>query len=80
MLRLKLALWLSLIVSAPVWLYQLWAFVAPGLHRHERKWAYIFVAIAAPLFAAGMSSATSWAPRASRSSWTSACSGRASSR
>jgi sec-independent protein translocase protein TatC len=54
MLRLKLALWLSLIVSAPVWLYQLWAFVAPGLHRHERKWAYVFTAIAAPLFAAGM--------------------------
>jgi sec-independent protein translocase protein TatC len=54
MLRLKLALWLALIVSAPVWLYQLWAFVAPGLHRHERKWAYIFTAIAAPLFAAGM--------------------------
>jgi sec-independent protein translocase protein TatC len=54
MLRLKLALWLSLIVSAPVWLYQLWAFVAPGLHRHERKWAYVFTAIAAPLFALGM--------------------------
>lgn len=54
MLKLKLALWLSLIVSAPIWLYQLWAFVAPGLHRNERKWAYIFVAIAAPLFAAGM--------------------------
>lgn len=54
MLRLKLALWLALIVAAPVWLYQLWAFVAPGLHRHERKWAYVFAAIAAPLFAAGM--------------------------
>ncbi|WP_425455332.1 twin-arginine translocase subunit TatC [Allorhizocola rhizosphaerae] len=52
-LRLKVALWLALIVSAPVWLYQLWAFIAPGLHRHERKWAYWFVALAAPLFAAG---------------------------
>ena len=52
-LRLKIALWVGLIVGAPVWLYQLWAFIAPGLHRHERKWAYIFVAIAAPLFAAG---------------------------
>src|SRR3954471_16458859 len=52
-LRLKIALWIGLIVGAPVWLYQLWAFIAPGLHRHERKWAYIFVAIAAPLFAAG---------------------------
>ncbi len=52
-LRLKLSLWVGLIVGAPVWLYQLWAFVAPGLHRHERKWAYVFVSIAAPLFAGG---------------------------
>ena len=53
-LRLKIALWVGLLVGAPVWLYQLWAFVAPGLHRHERKWAYVFVAIAAPLFAGGV--------------------------
>jgi sec-independent protein translocase protein TatC len=52
-LRLKIALWVGLIVGAPVWLYHLWAFIAPGLHRHERKWAYVFVAIAAPLFAGG---------------------------
>ena len=52
-LRLKIALWVGLIVAAPVWLYQLWAFIAPGLHKHERKWAYVFVAIAAPLFTGG---------------------------
>lgn len=52
-LKLKLALWVGLIIGGPVWLYQLWAFIAPGLHRHERKWAYIFVSIAAPLFVAG---------------------------
>ncbi len=52
-LKLKIALWVGLILGAPVWMYQLWAFVAPGLHRHERKWAYIFVAIAAPLFVGG---------------------------
>jgi sec-independent protein translocase protein TatC len=52
-LKLKIALWVGLILGAPVWLYQLWAFIAPGLHRHERKWAYVFVAIAAPLFAGG---------------------------
>ncbi|HEX5198987.1 twin-arginine translocase subunit TatC [Paractinoplanes rhizophilus] len=52
-IRLKIALWVGIIVGAPVWLYQLWAFIAPGLHRHERKWAYIFVAIAAPLFVTG---------------------------
>jgi len=52
-LKLKIALWVGLILGAPVWMYQLWAFVAPGLHRHERKWAYVFVAIAAPLFLVG---------------------------
>ncbi|MBB5873869.1 sec-independent protein translocase protein TatC [Allocatelliglobosispora scoriae] len=53
MLKLKLALWAGLVLSSPVWLYQLWAFIAPGLHRHERKWAYIFGAIAGPLFMTG---------------------------
>jgi sec-independent protein translocase protein TatC len=53
MITLKIALYLGLIIGGPVWLYQLWAFIAPGLHRHERKWAYIFTAIAAPLFATG---------------------------
>jgi sec-independent protein translocase protein TatC len=53
LLKLKLSLWIGLIVASPVWLYQLWAFIAPGLHRHERKYAYFFVALAAPLFMAG---------------------------
>ncbi|GAA0443731.1 Sec-independent protein translocase protein TatC [Actinoplanes capillaceus] len=52
-IKLKISLWVGIVVSAPVWLYQLWAFIAPGLHRHERKWAYVFVALAAPLFAGG---------------------------
>lgn len=53
LLTIKVALWLGLILSSPIWLYQLWAFIAPGLHRHERKWAYWFSAIAAPLFMLG---------------------------
>jgi len=52
-LKMKIALWVGLIICAPIWLYQLWAFIAPGLHRHERRWAYAFVAVASPLFAAG---------------------------
>jgi len=52
-LQMKVALWVGLIVAAPIWLYQLWAFIAPGLHRHERRWAYAFVGAAAPLFAGG---------------------------
>ncbi len=53
MLRVKVAFFCGLIVSSPVWLYQVWAFIAPGLYRREKRWAYLFVAIASPLFAAG---------------------------
>ena len=53
LLDLKIALGFGVIVSAPVWLYQLWAFIAPGLHRRERRWAYGFIAIATPLFLGG---------------------------
>ncbi|MFG1678256.1 twin-arginine translocase subunit TatC [Micromonospora sp. NPDC049282] len=53
LLQMKVSLWVGLIVAAPIWLYQLWAFIAPGLHRHERRYAYFFTALAAPLFAGG---------------------------
>lgn len=49
----KVSLMVGIIVSSPVWLYQLWAFVAPGLHKHERKYTYWFVAAAVPLFFGG---------------------------
>ena len=53
MLRVKIAFFVGLIVSSPVWLYQIWAFIAPGLYRREKRWAYLFAGIAAPLFAVG---------------------------
>ena len=53
LLNLRIALYAGLLVSAPVWLYQLWAFIAPGLHKHERRYTYYFVAAATPLFFAG---------------------------
>ncbi|WP_433160618.1 twin-arginine translocase subunit TatC [Kribbella sp. CA-247076] len=52
--RIKISALFGLILAAPVWLYQLWAFIAPGLHRNERKWAYVFSALATPLFAGGI--------------------------
>nr|WP_205751736.1 twin-arginine translocase subunit TatC [Cryptosporangium phraense] len=51
--KLKIALYIGLIISSPIWLFQLWAFVAPGLHRRERRWAYGFIAFAVPLFVGG---------------------------
>ncbi|MCC0099084.1 twin-arginine translocase subunit TatC [Streptomyces flavotricini] len=52
-IALKVSLTAGVVLSAPVWLYQLWAFVAPGLHNHEKRYAIGFVAVGAPLFAAG---------------------------
>src|SRR5258707_34963 len=53
-LRVKVALIVGVIVSAPVWLYQVWAFVAPGLHAREKRWGYIFLGAAIPLFGVGI--------------------------
>jgi sec-independent protein translocase protein TatC len=52
-LQLKVALFTGLALASPIWLYQLWAFLAPGLHRNERRWTYAFVAVGVPLFAGG---------------------------
>jgi sec-independent protein translocase protein TatC len=50
---LKVALMVGLIVSSPIWLYQLWAFIAPGLHKNEKKYSLGFVGVAVPLFVGG---------------------------
>jgi sec-independent protein translocase protein TatC len=52
-LRLKIAIATGVIISAPIWLFQIWAFIAPGLHARERRWSYLFAGAAVPLFAAG---------------------------
>ncbi|MGW5370613.1 twin-arginine translocase subunit TatC [Streptomyces sp. NPDC004009] len=52
-LALKVTLMAGVVLASPVWLYQLWAFVAPGLHKHERKYAYAFVGAGVPLFFGG---------------------------
>ncbi|MCP9959608.1 MULTISPECIES: twin-arginine translocase subunit TatC [Streptomyces] len=49
----KVGIMAGLVVSAPVWLYQLWAFIAPGLHKSEKKYAVSTVVIGTPLFLAG---------------------------
>ena len=52
-LQIKVALLTGVIVMAPVWLYQLWAFIAPALHRKEKRNSIFFFAAATPFFAAG---------------------------
>ncbi|MEU8516231.1 twin-arginine translocase subunit TatC [Kitasatospora sp. NPDC048722] len=51
---LKVALTAGVVGAVPVWLWQVWAFVAPGLHRHEKKYTIIFMVCGAPLFLAGV--------------------------
>ncbi|GAA3378051.1 twin-arginine translocase subunit TatC [Streptomyces sannanensis] len=52
-LMIKVSLMAGVVMACPVWLYQLWAFIAPGLHRHEKRYSLAFVAAGFPLFVAG---------------------------
>ena len=53
-LRLKICALATIVITSPLWLYQIWAFVVPGLHPHERRSTKLFAVIAGPLFVAGV--------------------------
>jgi sec-independent protein translocase protein TatC len=53
-LRVKIAFIVGVILSCPVWLYQLWSFISPGLYAREKRWGYIFISSAVPLFLIGI--------------------------
>jgi sec-independent protein translocase protein TatC len=53
-LSLKVSALAGAIATAPIWLYQLWAFVVPGLLAKEKKWALVFIAVATPMFVGGV--------------------------
>jgi sec-independent protein translocase protein TatC len=52
-LRMRMALSVGLILSAPIWLWQIWAYIVPGLSRKEVRFTAGFVGSALPLFVLG---------------------------
>jgi len=52
-LRIQVSIFLGLLISSPFWLYQLWAFVTPGLKKTERRYSIAFVFSSVPLFLIG---------------------------
>ena len=54
MLQLKICGLAGIIASAPYWIFQIWGFIVPGLHRNEKHWTKVFAAAAGPLFFVGV--------------------------
>jgi sec-independent protein translocase protein TatC len=52
--RLKISVISGAVMTGPLWLYQIWAFITPGLRKNERKYTVIFVVASTLLFVAGM--------------------------
>lgn len=61
-LRIQLSIFFGIVLSSPLWLYHLWAFIAPGLKTKEKRYALGFVVAALPLFLVGVSFAWSNLP------------------
>ncbi len=52
-MQIQVSLFLAVLLTSPWWIYQLWAFVTPGLTRRERRYAVAFLGSAVPLFLVG---------------------------
>lgn len=52
-MKVKLSVFIGFFLSCPIWLYQVWAFVVPGLTKKEKRYSFGFLGAAIPLFLAG---------------------------
>lgn len=52
-LKLKISMFIAVFLASPVWLYQIWAFLSPGLSGKEKRWGIAFLGSALPLFLFG---------------------------
>jgi sec-independent protein translocase protein TatC len=63
-IKIKVSVWLGVIFSSPIWLYQIWGFITPGLTGKERRYSIGFIVFAVPLFLAGVALAVWLFPKA----------------
>jgi sec-independent protein translocase protein TatC len=62
--RIKVSLYIGLALAAPVWLWELWRFVTPGLKHNEKRYAVPFLLSAMALFSLGVVTAVLVWPKA----------------
>lgn len=51
--KVQISLFIAVLIASPVWLYQVWAFLAPGLTKREKLYGVAFLGAAVPLFLGG---------------------------
>ena len=54
LLQLKVCGIAAVVCTSPLWLSEIWGFIVPGLHAHEKRWTRLFAVVAGPLFIAGV--------------------------
>lgn len=63
-MRIKMSVFLGFVITSPWWLYQIWAFIRPGLKKSEKRYALYFLGAAIPLFIGGVALAWFTLPQA----------------
>lgn len=63
-LLIRISVFVGIVISSPIWLYQVWAFIMPGLKKKEKGYALGFLAASVPLFVSGILLAYWILPRA----------------